>query len=228
MLRITNAALHHFLLTEIIGSGIAPSNETMARHFGTSVTEVLTALRALEEYHGVVLHPDKSSVWVIHPFSLAPTNFYIRSDRGEWWGNCAWCSLGVAALVGGNTTITTTIGAEGFRQDIHIRNGEIVESELLIHFPIPMQKAWENVIYTCSTMLIFKTEEQIEGWSKRHNIPIGDIQPIAKIWDFAQKWYGNHLAEDWKKWTVTEARSLFDEHELSHAVWNLGDSSERF
>ena len=45
-----------------------------------------------QEYHGVVLHSNEPKIWVLHPFSLAPTNFYVKSEKGEWWGNCAWCS----------------------------------------------------------------------------------------------------------------------------------------
>ena len=32
----------------------------------------------LQEYHGVVLHPNEPRVWVLHSFSLAPTSFYVR------------------------------------------------------------------------------------------------------------------------------------------------------
>ena len=225
---ISNSELHHFLITRIIDNGYAPDNITIANHFGTSKAEVVTALYRLQEYHGVVLHPNEPKVWVIHPFSLAPTNFYITSQKGQWWGNCAWCSLGVAALLQTNLTISTSIGAEQKSIKIHIQNGEVLEGSLLVHFPIPMKNAWDNVIYTCSNMLIFENKEQVKEWSRRHDIPEGDIQPLEKIWAFSKKWYGNHLNPNWVKWTAGEAKEIFKEFDLTHPVWDLETSQERF
>jgi len=45
---------------------------------------------------------------------------------------------------------------------------------------------------------------------------------------FSQKWYGNHLNPDWKKWTVEEAKQMFQAFELKHEIWELGDAKERF
>lgn len=225
---LSNASLHYTLLNGIIQNGYAPSNQELAQAFQTDVASIKKALFDLQEYHGVVLHPHAPKVWVVHPFSLAPTNFYVRSPKGEWWGNCAWCSFGVAALVKGDVTITTSIGAEGLTTTIPIADGELLNKDLVVHFPIPMQQAWDNVIFTCSNMLIFRDEEQVDKWSKKHNIPKGDVQPVEKIWAFAQKWYGNHLNPNWQKWTVAEAKAIFAAFDLTHSIWNLNASEERF
>ena len=225
---ITNSQLHHVLIKKIIEDGYAPSNPSLAEHFDTSEAEVIRALYQLQAYHGVVLHPNEPKVWVIHPFSLSPTNFYIKSEKGQWWGNCAWCSLGVAALVKTDLSISTTVGAEGRPITIHLKDGEIVEKDLFIHFPVPMSKAWDNVIYTCSNMLVFERPEQVRSWSTRHNIPLGDIQPIQNIWDFSRKWYGDHLNPDWVKWSAADAKSMFMEFNLTHPTWDLETSGQRF
>src|SRR4051794_19085627 len=102
---ITNSRLHYTLIRHIIDRGFAPSANELATLLGTDTPTIIQGLSDLEDYHGVVLHPNKAKVWVIHPFSLAPTNFYIKSGKGEWWGNCAWCSLGVAALLKDNVKI---------------------------------------------------------------------------------------------------------------------------
>ncbi|MEO9483979.1 MAG: alkylmercury lyase family protein [Ekhidna sp.] len=225
---IANSELHYILLKEIIEKGFAPDNAYLANHFKASVSEIEAALQRLQKYHGVVLHPNEPKVWVIHPFSLAPTNFYIKSQEGQWWGNCAWCSLGVAALLNKDLTISTSIGAEGTPIEIRIEKGEILDKNLFVHFPIPMKNAWDNVIYTCSNMLVFENEEQVNRWTARHNVPKGDLQPIQKIWEFSKKWYGNHLNPNWTKWTIQEAKNMFAEFELNHDVWDLESSDERF
>ena len=109
---LTNSTLHYTLIKYIIDKGFAPSIEDLIQIFDTDKESVIKGLHDLEEYHGVVLHPHLPKVWVIHPFSLAPTNFYVKSGKGEWWGNCAWCSLGIAALVSGDVQIISRIGAE--------------------------------------------------------------------------------------------------------------------
>lgn len=225
---ITNAELHYHLLKHIIDRGFAPGNADLAKHFNEPQSEVERALYALQEYHGVVLHPNETKVWAIHPFSLAPTNFYIQSKKGQWWGNCAWCSLGVAVLIKTDITISTSIGTEAKPITIHIKDGEVLEKNLFIHFPIHMKNAWDNVIYTCSTMLVFEGEGQVEEWAQKHNIPKGDIQPIEKVWMFSKKWYGNHLNPGWTKWTMEEAKQMFSEFELNHPIWDLEGSNERF
>lgn len=225
---VENSTLHYYIIKGIIDNGFAPSVDDLSHDLKADKEEVLKGLYGLQQYHGVVLHPNEPKVWVIHPFSLAPTNFYVKSHKGEWWGNCAWCSLGVAALVEVDVTITTTIGAETKQVEIHIVDGEIQETNYFIHFPIPMRNAWENVIYTCSNMLVFENEEQVNRWARKHNIPKGDVQPIEKIWSFSKKWYGNHLNPEWTKWTVNEAKRLFKEFELEDKIWNLGEANERF
>ena len=225
---ITRSILHYTIIREIIDKGYAPDVERLSEMMNLEPEHVIQGLYDLQEYHGVVLHPNKPKIWVIHPFSLAPTNFYVETKSGAWWGNCAWCSLGIAALLEDDVKITTTIGGENQQVEINIREGYIMEKQFYIHFPIPMQRAWDNVIYTCSNMLIFENEQQIDQWTQKHDIPKGDIQPIDRIWQFSKKWYGNHLNPDWTKWTIREAKEMFREFELTGEIWNLDDSNDRF
>jgi hypothetical protein len=225
---ITNSNLHFNIIQYIINNGFAPDVPVLAEILQLNNEEVIQGLYSLQEYHGVVLHPNDSKVWVIHPFSLAPTNFLVKSSKGIWWGNCAWCSLGIAALLKEDITITTRIGAYDKQVEIHITNGEVQEKNLYIHFPIPMKNAWDNVIYTCSNMLVFENEDQINEWTKRHNISKGDVQPISNIWAFSQEWYGNHLNPEWTKWTMQEAKDMFDKYNLTGNTWELETSGKRF
>lgn len=91
-----------------------------------------------------------------------------------------------------------------------------------------MKKAWDNVMYTCSNMLVFENEKQIDTWTQQHRISKGDIQSIENIWNFSKEWYGNHLNPQWEKWTVSEAKQLFQKFGLTHDIWHLEVSKERF
>lgn len=225
---ITNSKLHYILIKAIIANGFAPNVEELAKILEVENRDIVRGLYGLQDYHGVVLHPNEPKVWVIHPFSLAPTNFYVRSKRRSWWGNCGWCSLGIAALLEDDVKITTTIGGETKQIEINIIDREIQEQNYYVHFPIPMKKAWDNVLYTCSNMLIFENIAQVESWTEKHRIPQGSIQPIEKIWHFSKKWYGNYLNPNWRKWTVEEAKQIFAEFGLKGKIWHLENSKARF
>jgi hypothetical protein len=225
---LTHASLHHAILRHLVDYGHAPSRAQLAEAFAVDGDTMAGALQALAADHGVVLHPHAPEVWVIHPFSTAPTPFAIRHDGRVWWGNCAWCSLGVAALLGGrNVTIDTTLGAEGQPVTVHVDDNRVRE-ELVVHFPIAMAHAWDNVVFTCSTMLVFEREADVDDWSRRHALPRGDVRPIQTVYDFARQWYGRHLDQDWRKWTTGEAREHFERFGLEGPIWDLPRTDERF
>lgn len=227
-LPLSKILLHHVIMRSLLDKGYAPRTEELAAHFGVPRKRVANALSELQDYHGVVLHPNSPEVWVIHPFSTAPTNFAVRLEERVWWGNCAWCSLGIAALLGGNgVRIDSTVGAEGPPLSVHV-DGAKVRENLLVHFPVPMTRVWDNVIYADSTVLLFETDAQIETWTKCHRIPRGDTQPIQRVYELGAAWYRHHLDADWHKWTTAEARDIFARLGLKGPIWNLPNSEKRF
>jgi hypothetical protein len=228
--KLTTSELHCMILTHLIEKGYAPDLATIAAHFEeTNLQKAKAELIELEEQHGVVLHPDREKVWIIHPLSTAPTNFSIKANGMTYWGNCAWCSLGAAALLQPNdVTISTTTGAEGESVELAIVNGKVTNTDYLVHFPVPMTKAWDNVVYTCSLMLLFRNELEIDSWCKRHQIRKGDVEAVGPIWEFAKDWYGKHLSRTWRKWTDEEAVHLFQKHGLGGPIWTIPVTGKRF
>ena len=55
---ISPAQLHRCILKNIIDFGHAPNKEQLSVLLGCSEKEVVVALCSLQEYHGVVLHPN--------------------------------------------------------------------------------------------------------------------------------------------------------------------------
>jgi hypothetical protein len=224
-----SSLLHYELIRGLVETGSIPSRDELQASLGCSTLEELDhELHALAELHGVVLHPGSHDVWSIHPFSLAPTPFVVESGDKKWLGNCAWCSLGIAVLVDEPCLITTTLGAENEQIQLTVKDGQVNPTDLVVHFPIPMARAWDNVIYTCSTMLLFKDEGHVMDWSARHRIPLGDIQPVSKVLELAKRWYGEHLRRDWKKKSTAEAQAIFADLGFVHPVWSLPSTHQRF
>jgi len=225
---LNKISLHYVIMRNFMDHGCVPTNEELSDYFCVEIEGLVQTLSALQDYHGVVLHPHRPDVWVSHPFPTAPTCFAVRRGERVWWGNCAWCSLGIAALLGGNgVSIDSTLGAEGNPVTVNVEGGRVRE-DLLVHFPVPMTRAWDNVIYTDSTVLFFESDAQIDAWAKRHNIARGDAQPIQRVYDLGAVWYGRHLDENWHKWTLDEAREIFAKLGLRGPIWDLPCSGERF
>lgn len=172
---MNNSSLHAAVIGFFLKNQRAPTVSEIAAQFHCDEMQARAGLRALAEYHGAVLHPHSDEVWVAHPFSAAPTTYVVRSGSRSWWGNCAWCSLGLAHLAGGTATIETRMGALEDYATVRIENGKLLDTDYVVHFPIPMRKAWDNVIYTCSVMLMFRDEAQVDAWCASRGIPKGAV-----------------------------------------------------
>jgi hypothetical protein len=108
------------------------------------------------------------------------------------------------------------------------QTGTLLDDELFVHFPIPMKNAWDCVTYTCSLMLVFQSETQVDEWCASRALPKGDVRPIKQVWPFAVEWYAKHAAKNWQKCSVADAVQIFDRHQLTHSVWQLEQGAGRF
>lgn len=223
-----HSSLHEFIISSFLKNQRPPTVKEVAARFEKDVTTVRSGLRALADYHGAVLHPTSDEVWVAHPFSASPTTCVVSSGNRKWWGNCAWCSLGVMQLAGGNATLCTRTGAIGDEVSVTARDGQLLDTDFVIHFPVPMRHAWDSVIYTCSVQLLFRNEAEVDEWCASRGIAKGDVRPIQQIWDFATEWYGRHADADWTKWSLSEATDIFKRHNLTGPIWAIDDEAGRF
>lgn len=225
---MNDASLHEAIISGFLEHQRPPTVLEIAERFRCDEAKARQALRTLAGNHGVVLHPHTDEVWIAHPFSAAPTTCVVTSGNRKWWGNCAWCSLGLAHLVGGSATIETRLGAIDDHAVIRIADGKLLDKDYVVHFPIPMRQAWDNVVYTCSVQLLFRDEAQVNEWCVARGIPKGDVRSIGQVWNFATEWYARHADADWAKWTVREAIEIFARHHLTGPVWALSDETARF
>jgi hypothetical protein len=219
--------VHQQVMAHILATGRAPAISELAMSLTADENDVAAALRRLQDGHGLVLHAGGDSIWIAHPFALWPTPFLVRRGAVTWWGNCAWCSFGIAALAG-DVNIVTRLGAEDERVELRVTNGRLNNEGYVVHFPTPPARAWENVVYFCGTTLLFRNGAEVEAWCARHGIARGAVVPAAQVLLMARAWYGNHLAPRWRKWTVAEAQAIFENAGLTGSFWELPKSTGRF
>jgi len=168
-----------------------------------------------------VLHPGRFDIWVAHPFSLAPTPFWVTSARGSWWGNCGWCSLGIAAMLNEDTRIVTRLGAQDEPLELTVRDGQVAASDVVLHIALPVAKWWDNVIYTCGTILFFRSEDAVDAWCRSRNIPRGQTLTLDQAWNLAKAWYSDYLSPTWRRRSAAEAQVIFDDLGLTGPFWAL-------
>ena len=205
----------------IFDNGYAPTVSQLSALLTTEGNKIEAGLKALADNHAIVLHPNSYDIWVAHPFALYPTLFWVKTKHKHWWGNCPWCSFGIASLTKTDTDIFTKLKGQDEPLLIEIRNTQVVQKNYVVNFPISASKFWNNIIYTCSMMLIFKNETQIDEWCKQHNKPKGEVLPIEQVWKLAQLWYGKYLDPDFKGKTKEWAEDIFAQIGLTSNFWKL-------
>lgn len=207
--------INHF----IYDNGFAPTVDELARLLQTENRAIEQGLKALADNHALVLHPNSFKIWVAHPYALFPTLFWVETPDKHWWGNCAWCSLGIAACANTDTKIHTKLYGEQKPILINITAGKIQETDYVVHFPIPGSKFWDNVLYTCANTLVFKNESEITDWCRRHNMPKGEILSIEKVWELSKLWYGDYLDPNFQVKTKEKANAIFTHCKLTSDFW---------
>ncbi|HZA40729.1 MAG TPA: alkylmercury lyase family protein [Actinomycetota bacterium] len=205
-----------------VARGHPPTMQEMADKSGAPAHEVIRALVHLEQSRALILNPARDRVVVAPPFSAIPTPFWVETSAGSWWGNCAWESLGIAALLDQDAVVRTTAGAQGRPLEIRTSGGAVAGSGAVMHIPVPAAHWWDDVRFTCATILFFSTREEVDEWSARHDIPTGSVLDLGQAWSLAQDWFTGRLDRDWRRLTPAEAAESFDRVGLRGHFWTLG------
>jgi Alkylmercury lyase len=213
--------LHYLLMRNIIDTGHAPTFRQLAGLAELTEERTEGVLRKLEQMHGVILVPNSLRIWSLHPFALNPTRFWVSGAAGGWWANCAWCSLGIGAALKQDVTIATSDGGEGDPMEFTVEGGRTRRTDLLMNFPYPPERWWDNPITPCANILFFSSEERIESWSSRHGHPRGRFLSINVAIRLAELWFGDYASQEWVRKTPERADEIFSELGLDRSFWKL-------
>ncbi|MFX0061879.1 MAG: hypothetical protein ACFFC7_06795 [Candidatus Hermodarchaeota archaeon] len=70
-----DSKVHFTILKHIIDTGYAPDASELSKQLKCTTKEIKDSLFRLADDHCVVLHPNSTKIWVIHPFSLWQQTF---------------------------------------------------------------------------------------------------------------------------------------------------------
>ena len=205
----------------IFDNGFAPTIDQLEVLLNLDKETMQKGLQALADNHAITLHPNSYEIWSAQPFALFPTLCWVKTKDKQWWGNCPWCSMGIASFTKTDTDIFTKLKGEEVPLTIEIRNKIIVQKDYVVHYPMPTKKVWDNVIYFCSMVIIFRNEAEVDEWCKQHNKPKGKVLPIEQMWELAKIWYGNYIDFDYKHKTKEIAQAMYTQVGLTGEFWEL-------
>jgi hypothetical protein len=143
-------AVRRHIYNEIIERTVVPTAAQIAGALGRSAQEVHDSLRRMKEAHILVLQEGDNEILMANPFSAVPTPFVVEAGERSWWGNCIWDAMGIAAMVGGDATISTGCGDCNDAMRIDVEDGvcRMAEGDAIVHFSVPASRWWDNIKFT--------------------------------------------------------------------------------
>ena len=125
-----------------------PSVDETARHFNIDIDEAGALYKELHNRHAFFLEPETLTVRMANPFSGIPTDFKVHANGKTYYANCAWDMLGIPAVLHSHAVIEAIYAESNGSVRLEIRDGQITNNQLLVHFPIPFARWYDDLTFT--------------------------------------------------------------------------------
>ena len=140
--------VRHFVYNHFADTTHPPSVDDTAAHFNISPTEVGELYKELNNRHAFFLEPETLTVRMAWPFSAVATNFKVYAEGKTYYANCAWDMFGIPALLKCDADIEAICTESNDRVHLEVKNGQITNYDLLIHFPLPFTRWYDDLTFT--------------------------------------------------------------------------------
>ena len=149
--------VRHFVYSHFADTTLPPSVDEAARHFNISIEEASALYKELHNRHAFFLESDMLSIRMAWPFSGIPTDFKVHINGKTYYANCAWDMLGIPATLHTDAVIEAVCTESNDSVQLEIKNGQIMKSrseakwtnyDLLIHFPLPFARWYDDLVFT--------------------------------------------------------------------------------
>lgn len=126
----------------------APSYQQIASLLGAEKENVRDSFHKLHERHMIFLETNSDSIRMANPFSAIPTKFKVTSENKQWWANCAWDSLGIAAALKIDVQINASYPDTHETVDLQVNHGMVDGKNHIVYFPLPCRQWYDDLIFT--------------------------------------------------------------------------------
>ncbi len=154
--------VRHFVYSHLADTTGPPSVEDTARQFNIKIEEAGALYSELHNRHAFFLEPDTWTIRMANPFSGVPTDFKVHAKGKTYYANCAWDMLGIpAALASPSNAVIEAVCTESNEAvQLEIRDGQLRAqaavpgggvsgtSNLLVHFPLPFARWYDDLVFT--------------------------------------------------------------------------------
>ena len=125
-----------------------PTINDTATHFARSTLEVENSYQRLHDNHTLFLNPGTHTIRMANPLSAVATPYKVHINGRQLWANCAWDSLGIPAMLHADAQIEVTLPQSGEVIRYRIENVTLKAEGGLVHFPLPFNRWYDDLIHT--------------------------------------------------------------------------------
>lgn len=140
--------IRHFVYQHFADTTLPPSAADTAAHFNISTEEAGKYYRELHNRHALFLDLETLTIRMANPFSGIPTDFKVHANGKTYYANCAWDMLGIPVVLQSDAVIEAVCTESNDLVQLEIKNGQITNYDLLIHFPLPFARWYDNLTFT--------------------------------------------------------------------------------
>ena len=137
-----------FIYQHFANTTHAPRMDKTADTFALTHEEAASAYEALHAHHAIFLKPGTHEILMANPFSNVETSFRVHAGGKAYFANCAWDSLGIPAAFGSDADVEATCAQRGEAIMLQVRNGQVSDSDVLIHFLVPFARWYDDLVAT--------------------------------------------------------------------------------
>ena len=126
----------------------APSCQEAANLLNAENEDIRISFHKLHKNHMIFLQPGADTIRMANPFSAIPTNYKVTSQNKEWYANCAWDSIGIAAALNIDVQIHAVYPDNQEKVELAVHHGLVEGKNHMVYFPLPCSQWYDDLIFT--------------------------------------------------------------------------------
>jgi len=137
-----------FIYNTITNTERPPTIAETAAHFGISAAHAQRLFLELHQRHAIFLDPQTDTLRMANPYSTVPTRYRVLANGRAYWANCAWDAFGIPAMLDSDAQIHTSCANTDQPIVITIQRGQFEPKTGVVHFPLPVVRWYEDLVFT--------------------------------------------------------------------------------
>ena len=129
-------------------TGSAPTAYQLADQLSCSSHDIRDAFVRLQRSRVLLLERNRETLRMAPPFSAIPTPHRVAIGQQQYFANCAWDALGIAAALHREAVVHSSCGQSGAPLRLEIGLDGAEPSDWLFHCQVPAARWWEDLVFT--------------------------------------------------------------------------------